>query len=686
MKFGKGPSSVSVRCFVACGGSRDLLVLTMDLEALRSLVLDCIDKHCYRSAIFFGDKLCILSSRGDKDVYLLCQAYYYSGQYRRALLHLTRHIQQARKKTSSSSCGGGGGGGGAAADTAAISHHAAEVSAGAMNESSVESSGDMHLAFKYLTAKCLAECKEWERCLQVLEEASGGEETGGSDDFRDGRGGGGGAGDIDMDLNIASFSKRMEASDALEASTAVAKRQNGGGGGDLSAATRRRRKKKDRIELESCMCVLRAKCYESMDNRERAKQFYKRALEQSDPFCYEALEALIGNHMLSSEEESDLFKNLDIVEPEHNWLRLLYECKGKKYGKVEQVQSKLQKLELKRSTMEGFAAAEAAGTPSSATPMADNPQRQQLVVSGLSQSLDVLTCKAEFLYHCCEYRQCYEVTQSVLDHDPYFLDCLPVHLACACELNKKNDLFLLGHKLVEEHPEKAVSWFAVGCYYMCISQFDSAERYFQKATNIEKDFAPAWIGYGHAFACQDESDQAMAAYRTATRLFIGLHFPLLCLGVEYMRTNSLPLAEEFFNKAKAICPEDPLIYHELGVLAFQRKQYSVAVKQFRKALNLIPNPFSTVTWEPTVNNLAHALRKVGKYQEAIEMYTKALALKPKQANTYSAMAFTYQLMNQPHKAIELYHKSLGIEDDAFTSDMLFVALKEVAHPDMLASS
>ena len=175
----------------------------------------------------------------------------------------------------------------------------------------------------------------------------------------------------------------------------------------------------------------------------------------------------------------------------------------------------------------------------------------------------------------------------------------------------------------------------------------------------------------------------MAAYRTATRLFIGLHFPLLCLGIEYMRTNSLPLAEEFFNKAKAISPEDPLIYNELGVLAFQRKQYPLAVKQFKKALSLISHPFTTVTWESTVNNLAHALRKTGKFEEAIEMYTKALALKPRQANTYSAMAFTYQLLNQPHKAIELYHKSLGIEDDAFTSDMLFVALQEVAHPDMI---
>ena len=228
-----------------------------------------------------------------------------------------------------------------------------------------------------------------------------------------------------------------------------------------------------------------------------------------------------------------------------------------------------------------------------------------------------------------------------------------------------------------------MSWFAVGCYYMCIRQFDSAERYFQKSTNMEKDFAPAWMGYGHAFACQDESDQAMAAYRTAARLFIGLHLPLVCLGIEYMRTNSLSLAEEFLNKAKSIAPDDPFVYNELGVLAFQRKQYGLAAKQFKKALSLIPNPYSNVTWEATVSNLAHALRKTNRYGEAIDVYTKALALKPRQANTYAAIAFTYQLMGQPHKAIELYHKSLSIEDDAFTSDMLFVALKEVSHPEMM---
>ena len=36
------------------------------------------------------------------------------------------------------------------------------------------------------------------------------------------------------------------------------------------------------------------------------------------------------------------------------------------------------------------------------------------------------------------------------------------------------------HRLVEEHPDRAVSWFAVGCYYMACQQYEAARRYFGK--------------------------------------------------------------------------------------------------------------------------------------------------------------------------------------------------------------
>ena len=125
------------------------------------------------------------------------------------------------------------------------------------------------------------------------------------------------------------------------------------------------------------------------------------------------------------------------------------------------------------------------------------------------------------------------------------------------ELQKKNELFMVAHELTEEYPDRAVSWFAVACYYYCVRRFDAARRYFSKATSLDGAFVPAWIGFGHAFAAQDESDQAMAAYRTAARLFPGCHLPALCIGMEYRRTNNLEARGTVLRRGAGRLPGGP---------------------------------------------------------------------------------------------------------------------------------
>lgn len=61
----------------------------------------------------------------------------------------------------------------------------------------------------------------------------------------------------------------------------------------------------------------------------------------------------------------------------------------------------------------------------------------------------------------------------------------------------------------------------------------------------------------------------MAAYRTAARHCPGLHAPLLGMGMEYGRMHNTPLAEHMFAAARGLCPRDPGVHHELGVLAYR---------------------------------------------------------------------------------------------------------------------
>ncbi|ESR55695.1 hypothetical protein CICLE_v10024516mg, partial [Citrus x clementina] len=198
-----------------------------------------------------------------------------------------------------------------------------------------------------------------------------------------------------------------------------------------------------------------------------------------------------------------------------------------------------------------------------------------------------------------------------------------------------------------------------------------------KATNLDGTFAPAWIGYGNAFAAQEEGDQAMLGYRTAACLFPGLNLDVLLF--------------QFFMQAKNICPSDPLVYNELGVVAYHMKDVCEM-------------------WEPTVVNLAHAYRKLKIYHEAISCYERALMLSNRSLSTYAGCAYTYHLqvclgfkkpLSDLHRcvqktarvyggefvsfgslvqdnfsaAITYYHKALWPKpDDQFCTEMLSLAL------------
>lgn len=454
------------------------------------------------------------------------------------------------------------------------------------------------LRFRYLAAQCLQELNEWNQCLSML-----GEEV-----------------KVDEHGNLS------------------------------NAANIYLDKDRGEINITAAICFLRGKAYEALENRSQARSWYKAAIK-ADPLCYEALECLIENHMLTCDEEANLISSLQFGS-EDGWLSSFYSCLIKKYDKEIVVEAKFRDLEN-----------ESCKTDQS------NPS----FFRTLKTNNDLLACKAEYYHQCGEYQKCFELTSVLLEKDPFHIKSTLVHLAAAMELGQSNELYLMACNLVKDYPQKASSWFAVGCYYYCIKKYDQSRRYFNKATSLDRTFPPAWIGYGNAFAAKEEGDQAMSAYRTAARLFPGCHLPALYIGMECMRTHSYKLAEQFFMQAKSICSSDPLVYNELGVVAYYMKEYKKAVWWFEKTLALIPTALSE-TWEPTLVNIAHACRKLEMYREAISYYEKALALSTS-LSTYAGLAYTYHLQDDFSTAITYYHKALWLKpDDQFCTEMLSWAL------------
>jgi len=289
----------------------------------------------------------------------------------------------------------------------------------------------------------------------------------------------------------------------------------------------------------------------------------------------------------------------------------------------------------------------------------------------LARNGDILAGRATKLFYAGKYEACYDVSKIALEIDPYHLNVLPVHVAALVQLGRKSVVFYISHQLVNAYPQSAVSWFAAGCYYFLIKKYEHARRFFHKATQIDTNFAPAWIAYGHAFAAHDESDQALAAYRTACRLFPGSHLPWLFIGVEYVRTNSLPLAQQCLELAHGMST-DPCVLNELGVVAFHMGKYARCVDLMLLAIEGCDD-------ETFWNNLGHAYLKLEQHQKALEAFTEAQRLFPRGVMTMVGLAFTSHLLGKLDTAIEFYHRALAVHrDDAFAQEMLNIAIQEAA--------
>ncbi|KAF9969063.1 anaphase promoting complex subunit cdc16 [Actinomortierella ambigua] len=423
--------------------------------------------------------------------------------------------------------------------------------------------------------------------------------------------------------------------------------------------------------LEASLCHLRGVVFKNLNNIQRAKECFVEAL-QIDIKCYEALDALVSNSMLTITEERQLIDSLDfnkqLVGQDASFVKMLYQSKLKKYDNIE----------------------------------AQNEIYQALEAKFKLENADLIYSRAEIYFVQSRFEQCLSCTRQILQRDKFNLDCMPMHLVCLYELDMKNDLFLLVHDLVDQHPHHAVAWFGVGVYYYLIGNMAEARRYFSKSSTVDSHYGPAWIGFGHSFAAEGEHDQAIAAYATSSKLLQGSHLGPMYIGMQHLQQNNTLLAQKYLTSCLLLCDKDPLLLNELGVMHYNLGEYDRAVEYFDKVVQMLElSQRKNVIWETTWLNLGHAHRKLGHYQEAETYYLKVDAVamgggggggglgggsgvgggglgggggsssSDTKASALVALGFVYQIMGQLNDAIEAYHKVLAIRpSDQVASDML----------------
>ena len=411
------------------------------------------------------------------------------------------------------------------------------------------------------------------------------------------------------------------------------------------------------------------RCFDMLDNGPHAISAFIIAI-RIDPACIEVVDYISTNGLLSRMDRKALFFDVLDLSGGHEWLEGYYRFQllddgSAEFGTEGTTHGNIFRRAPPESAQEKDWAAEACPSPM------------------------MLVRRAEHLFERHYPTDAYRLARQAYTVDPFDSRGLVIYIATMVELGLKTELFYLGHELANNYPKMAISWYAVGCYYFICKKLELARKYLQKSTKLNKRFAKAWIALGHVLAAQEESEHAISAFRSASRLLPGDHRPLILMAKELVRTNYLSLALHILTTALKLSPKNAIVLNEIGVIYLKQNKLQMALENLAAAVAsarasekadegfIMRSPAHGCAGE-VYSNYATALRRSGRFDEALTLYKLCLTSNPSDAGTHASIGFTLHLSQNFDEAITAYHKALALQPTfTFCSEMLSRAMEDL---------
>lgn len=184
----------------------------------------------------------------------------------------------------------------------------------------------------------------------------------------------------------------------------------------------------------------------------------------------------------------------------------------------------------------------------------------------------------------------------------------------------------------------------------------------QATTRASPDAAPMYNALGEVYFRRGQNAEALAAYREARDAALrGYDLNPLYLanaysgmGTAYLAMGKAPEAEAAFDQALEDYPY-PDAYLNLGVIAFQQKDYQKAFSLSQQAIQVLP------VYGLAYNNAGAALLAEGETTGAIPYLERAVELMPNYTQGRMNLAIAYQRSGNIQKAVEQMRAVLSYE-------------------------
>jgi len=177
----------------------------------------------------------------------------------------------------------------------------------------------------------------------------------------------------------------------------------------------------------------------------------------------------------------------------------------------------------------------------------------------------------------------------------------------------------------------------------------------QNPTEIADLKAQSHYNLGFAYYHSNRTEKAIAAYQKAIQLEPNFAEAYGGLGVVYWRTGNLDAAIRHCQKAIKIAPENIEFHQNLTQIYWQEGRYDAAAVGYQIILELNP------TDENALHHLGLILLSKQEYDDAVSCFQKVLQINPDSALTHGALGVAYYKLGEKGLAIQEFQEVLRLD-------------------------
>lgn len=216
---------------------------------------------------------------------------------------------------------------------------------------------------------------------------------------------------------------------------------------------------------------------------------------------------------------------------------------------------------------------------------------------------------------------------------------------------------------IENMEKAAIDFNKQAEIYLAEGRLNEAVAACESALKIEPNLAVACQTLGKVMQVRGEREQAKQWYEAAIDRNANLPEVYANLGSLYLQERRWEKAIAAYEKAISLAPNFAAAYRQLARVWTQLENREAAAECWYQACTIEPN-WATADEYLTLGN---SLAEVGKIQQAIECYDRAIQLNPNLATAYHNLGEMLVSEKQPDEAIANYEKALEISPNSFES-------------------